>query len=164
MGQNITTTPQDNISVIRKFWEALHHPGPASLQTMTELMDENIEWEVVPLNMKRRGRDEMRQLIEGAWAHWAEGGRNEITNVFASEEWICLEWTARHTIPKESGTTTKEIQHLNIKITLKGQKIEIRAVDVFRMKDGKIISAREYSDYATIMRQLGVVAAAEVPK
>jgi ketosteroid isomerase-like protein len=89
---------------------------------------------------------------------------NEITNVFASEEWICLEWTARHTIPKESGTTTKEIQHLNIKITLKGQKIEIRAVDVFRMKDGKIISAREYSDYATIMRQLGVVAAAEVPK
>jgi ketosteroid isomerase-like protein len=164
MGQNITTTAQDNINVIRKFWEALNHPGPASLQTMTKLMDENIEWDVVPLNMKRRGRDEMRQLIEGAWAHWAEGGRNEITNVFASEEWVCLEWTARHAIPKESGTMTKEIKHLNIEITPKGQKIEIRAVSVFRMKDGKIISAREYSDYATIMRQLGVVATAGVPE
>jgi ketosteroid isomerase-like protein len=163
MGQNITNTAQDNINVIRKFWEALHHPGPTSLQTMTELMDENIDWEVVPMDMKRRGRNEMRQLIEGAWEHWAEGGRNDITNVFASEEWVCLEWTARHTITKESGTMTKEIKHLNIKITPKGQQIEIRAVSVFHMKDGKITSAREYSDYATIMRQLGVVTTAEVP-
>jgi len=160
MGQNITKTAQDNINVIRKFWEALHHPSPASLETMTKLMDENIDWEVVPMNMKHRGIDEMRQLIEGAWAHWAEGGRNEITNAFASEEWVCLEWTARHTIPKESGAMTKEIQHLNIKITPEGQKIEIRAISVFHMKDGKIISAREYSDYATIMRQLGVMTTA----
>ena len=65
MGQNVTTAAQDNINVIRKFWKALHHPGPASLQTMTELMDENIDWDVVPLDMKRRGRDEMRQLIKG---------------------------------------------------------------------------------------------------
>jgi ketosteroid isomerase-like protein len=164
MGQNITTTAQDNINIIRKLWGALNHPSPASLEAMTELMDENIEWDVVPLNMKRRGRDEMRQLIEGAWAHWAEGGLNEITNAFASEEWVCLEWTARHTIPKESGKITKEVKHLNITITPEGQKIEIRAVSVFHMKDGKITSAREYSDYATIMRQLGVVTAAEVPK
>jgi len=160
MGQNITTTAQNNINVIQKFWEALNHPGPASLETMAELMDENIDWDVVSLNMKRRGRDEMRQLIEGAWEHWAEGGRNEITNVFASEEWVCLEWTARHTVPKESGKITKEIKHLNIKITPKGQKIEIRAVSVFHMKDGKITGAREYSDYSTMMRQLGVVTTA----
>lgn len=155
MGQKITITAQDNISVIRKFWKALQHPGPASLQTMTELMDENIDWDVVPLGIKRRGRDEMRQLIEGSWADSPQDGWHEITNVFASEEWVCLEYTAR-------GTITKELTHLNIKHSPKGQKMEIRAVDVFHMKDGKIASAREYYDHATLMRQLGVETAAEV--
>jgi len=164
MRQKKTTTAQGHLNCNRKFWGAFNHPGPSSLEAMTDLMDENIDWEVVPLNMKRRGRDEIRQLIEGAWAHWTEGCRNEITNVFASEEWVCLEWTARHTIPKESGKITEEIMHLNITITPEGQKIEISVVSIFHMKDGKITSAREYSDYATIMRQLGVVTTAEVPE
>lgn len=56
----------DNISVIQKFWEALQHPSSASLQTMSELMDEHIDWEVVPLGLKRHGIDEMRQLILGS--------------------------------------------------------------------------------------------------
>jgi len=156
MGQNITTTAQDNISVIRKLWEALQHPSPASLETMIELMDENIDWDVVPLGLKRRGIDEMRQLIEGSWADSPQDGWHEITNVFASEEWVCLEYTAR-------GTITKELAHLNIKHTPKGQKMEIRAVDVFRMKNGKIASAREYYDHASLMRQLEVETAAKAP-
>lgn len=86
MGQKITMTAQDNISVIRKFWEALQHPGPASLQTMIGLMDEDIDWEVVPLGLKRRGGDEMMQLIEGSWADSPQDAWHEITNVFASEE------------------------------------------------------------------------------
>jgi hypothetical protein len=36
---------EDNIKVIKKFWDALQHPGPASLQVMTDLIDENIVWE-----------------------------------------------------------------------------------------------------------------------
>jgi len=156
MGQKVTMTAQDNINVIRKFWEALQHPGPASMQAMTELMDENIDWEVVPLDMKRRGRDEMRQLIEGSLADAPQDARHEITNVFASEEWVCLEYTTRATI-------TKELAHLNIKHIPKGQKIEVRLVDVFHMKNGKIVSAREYYDHATLMRQLGVETAAEMP-
>lgn len=154
MGQQITMTAQDNINVIRKFWEALQHSGPASLQTMTELMDENIDWEVIPLGMKRRGREEMRQLIGGSWTDYPQDGWHEITNLFASEEWVCLEYTAR-------GTITKELAHLNIEHTPKGQKMEIRAVDVFHMKNGKIASAREYYDHATLMRQLGAETAAK---
>jgi hypothetical protein len=73
MGQNITVTAQDNINVIRKFWEAFNRSSLTSLEIMTELMDENVNWEVVPLNIQHRGRDEMRQLIEGAWVHW-DGG------------------------------------------------------------------------------------------
>ena len=91
MGQKVTMTAQDNINVIRKFWEVLQHPGPASMQAMTELMDENIDWEVVPLGMKRRGIDEMRQLIERSLADAAQDAWHEITNVFASEEWVCLD-------------------------------------------------------------------------
>ena len=40
-------------------------------------------------------------------------------------------------------TITKELAHLNIKHIPKGQKIELRIVDVFHMKNGKIVSARE---------------------
>jgi len=156
MGLKVTTTAQDNINVIRKFWEALQQPGPASMQIMTELMDENIDWEVVPLDMKRRGIDEMRQLIEGSWVDSPQDAWHEITNVFASEEWVCLEYTAR-------GTITKELVHLNIEHSPNGQKMEIRAVDVFRMKDGRIASAREYYDHAALMRQLGVETAVKVP-
>ena len=147
---------QDNINVIRKCWETLQHPGPASLQTLIDLMDEHIDWEVVPLGLKRRGRDEMRQLIEESWADSPQGARYEITNVFASDDWVCLEYTAR-------GTITRELKHLNIKHSPEGQKMEIRAVDVFSMKYGKIASAREYYDHATLMRQLGVETAAEIP-
>lgn len=146
----------DNISVIQKFWEALQHPGSASLQTMTELMDEHIDWEVVPLGLKRHGRDEMRQLILGSWADYPQDGWHEITNVFGSRDWVCLEYTAR-------GTITKELAHLNLKYSPKGQKMEIRAVDVFQMKNGKVAVAREYYDHAALMRQLGVETAAEIP-
>ena len=90
---------------------------------MTELMDEHIDWEVVPLGLKRHGIDEMRQLIEGSWADYSQDGWHEITNVFASEDWVRLEYTAR-------GTITKELAHLNLKYSPKGQKKEIRAVDV----------------------------------
>jgi len=147
---------QDNINVIRKFRETLQHPGPASLQTMTELMDEHIDWEVVPLGLKRHGRDEMRQLIEGSWADYPQDGWHEITNVFASDDWVCLEYTAR-------GTMTKELAHLKITYHPTGQKMEIRAVDVFQMKNGKVALAREYYDQAALMRQLGVETAAEIP-
>jgi ketosteroid isomerase-like protein len=147
---------QDNINAIRKFWEALQHPGPASLQTMTELMDEHIDWEVVPLGLKRHGIDEMRQLIAGSWADYPQDGWHEITNVYASEDWVCLEYTAR-------GTITKELAHLNLKYSPTGQKMEIRAVDVFHMKNGKVAECREYYDHAALMRQLGVEPAAERP-
>ena len=66
-----------------------------------------LEGEVVPLGLKRRGREEMRQLIEGSWADYPQDGWHEITNVFGSREWVCLEYTAR-------GTMTKELPHLYI--------------------------------------------------
>jgi ketosteroid isomerase-like protein len=76
--------------------------------------------------------------------------------VFASDDWVCLEYTAR-------GTITKELAHLNLKYSPKGQKMEIRAVDVFHLRNGKAAGCREYYDHAALMRQLGVELAAERP-
>ena len=58
---------------------------------------------------------------------------------------------------------TKAFAHLNITYHPTGQKMEIRAVDVFEMKNGKVALAREYYDQAALMRQLGVGTAAEMP-
>jgi hypothetical protein len=92
----------------------------------------------------------MRQLIEAGWANTPDDARHEITNLFASDDdWVCLEYTVR-------GTVTKEFTHLHIEHPVVGQKLEMRAVDVFRMRHGKIVTAREYYDHATLMRQLGI--------
>jgi predicted ester cyclase len=99
----------------------------------------------------------MSQLTLGSWADYPQDGWHEITNVFGSrDDWVCLEYTAH-------GTMTKELAHLNIKYTPTGQIMEIRAVDVFQMKNGKVASAREYYDQAALMRQLGAETAAEIP-
>jgi SnoaL-like polyketide cyclase len=98
-------------------------------------MDEHIGWQVVPLGLRRQGKEQMRQPTEGRWADAPPDGWHEITNIFASEDWACLEYTAR-------GTMTKQLPHLNISYQPSGQQMEIRAVDVFQMKDGKISLAR----------------------
>jgi hypothetical protein len=69
---------QDNLHVIRTYWDALQHPGDASLKTMMQLMDEQIGWAVVPLGLKRQGKEQMRQLIEGSWQtpHQTAGTRS----------------------------------------------------------------------------------------
>jgi len=149
MLRKVAMSAQDNLDVIRTYWDALQHPGPASLQTMMERMDDDIGWEVIPLGLKRQGKEQMRQLIERSWADAPPDGWHEITNAFASDDWVCLEYTAR-------GTMTKELPHLNIRYQPTGQKMELRAVDVFQIKSGKIALAREYYDHATHMRQLGV--------
>jgi ketosteroid isomerase-like protein len=139
---------QDNIDIIRKLWDALQHPGPDSLQTMIDLMDEDIEWEVVPQGIRRRGRDELRQLIQTGWDNAPADGWHEIRNIFATEDWVCLEYTAR-------GTVTKKLTHLEFEHAPKGHKMELPIVDVFQIKQGKVVRAREYYDQATLMRQLG---------
>jgi len=62
---------------------------------------------------------------------------------------VCLEYTAH-------GTVRKELEHLNLEHPAEGQKIEIRSIDVFHMKNGRIDIAREYYDHATLLRQLGM--------
>jgi hypothetical protein len=49
---------------------------------------------------------------------------------------------------------TKQLAHLNISYQPGGQQMEIRAVDVFQTKGGKISVAREHYDQATLMRHL----------
>ncbi|HYB04575.1 MAG TPA: hypothetical protein VED17_08935 [Nitrososphaerales archaeon] len=87
----MSTIEEQNANVIRKLWGELHGSGSkASLEMMTSLMDENIDWEVVPLGIKRHGIEEMKELIQGSWNDMPEGGYHEITNIFSTKEWVCL--------------------------------------------------------------------------
>jgi len=84
----MTTISQQNKETICKLWSELHGSGSsASLDFMIDAMDENVDWEVVPLGIKRHGIDELKQLILGMWKDMPEGGYHEITNVFATDEW-----------------------------------------------------------------------------
>jgi len=46
---------------------------------------------------------------------------------------------------------------------MRRSKIEVRSIDVFRMKNGKIDLAQEYYDQTTLLRQLGIEKISEIP-
>ncbi len=39
-----------------------------------------------------------------------------------------------------------------------GNRIEVEFVEVWRIRDGKVVSGHNYIDSATVMRQLGLIA------
>jgi len=150
----MTKVSDENIAIFRKLWKILRNPDQ-DYNALMDVIDENITWEIVPLGLKFRGLGEMKQFIEGAKANH-NNGEHEITNLFASEEWVCVEYTVR-------GTITKELKHLNINHEIEGQKIESRAINVYHIKNGKVDVVREYYDHASVMRQLGVKELPDLP-
>jgi hypothetical protein len=78
-------------------------------------------------------------------------GRKQITNLFASEDWACVEYGSHATI---AGPITPG----GVEIVPEGgtRSVEIRVCVIAHMRDGKMDRAREYFDSGVIARQLGL--------
>src|SRR5438128_426391 len=77
-------------------------------------------------------------------------GRKQITNLFASEHWACVEYGSHSTI---AGPITLG----GVEIVPEGgaRSVEIRVCVIAHIRDGKMDRAREYFDSRVIARQLG---------
>lgn len=78
-------------------------------------------------------------------------GRKHITNLFASEEWVCVEYHSQATI-----TGPIEIRGVTIIPEGISRTIDTQVCVIAHIRDGKMDRAREYFDSATFARQLEV--------
>lgn len=145
---------QDNLAIVRTLFEALDNPGPDSLKTILDLLDENVNWHVVPYGDPYLGHAGVKGLLETAWA--STNPSHPITNLFADEDWVCVEYVAQSTV------TAGKLEQLNITAT-EGKSVDVLGCSVYHIQDGKIDIAREYIDVLTMLRQLGVEAFKSYP-
>ena len=78
---------QDNMSLMQNYFDALFSKD---LALILDVLDEKIEWLVVPTGDIVRGKDEIEKL---ALNHWAASPNRikKLVNLFASEDLACLE-------------------------------------------------------------------------
>ena len=135
---------QDNLQMMHAYFDALF---TADICPMLELFDQDIEWLIVPTGDTIKGKDEIAKCAANHWA--ASPGRiKTLVNLFASEEFACLEY-------RTGGTLTNQADFPSIKFEPSGQKYDFLCCFAFHIKNGKIHRVHEYFDMDTVKRQMG---------
>lgn len=140
---------QANLAIMRKYFDLLFSK---ELDSLLEIIDDNIEWLIVPTGDVIRGKD---KFIEIAKNHWGASPDRvkKLLNLFASKEYACMEYVS-------GGTLTGTVDFISIKIPPSGLKYELQVCFVFHIKNGKIDRVHEYFDMETVKRITGMTASA----
>ncbi|HYA52423.1 MAG TPA: nuclear transport factor 2 family protein, partial [Streptosporangiaceae bacterium] len=79
---------QDNLALMRRYFDLLFSKD---LDSMLELIDDHIEWLVVPTGTVMSGKE---MFAAGAKQHWgATPDRvKKLVNLFADENYACMEY------------------------------------------------------------------------
>lgn len=144
-------TAQDNVALVRTQLELFnsHQTDPAWLDKSVADLADDFEQTDVPGGRTVRGPDGLRQLN----LFFAEGfpdGRTEITNIFATEDQVVVEFTGR-------GTNTGPLHMPTGDIPPTGRRAELRFCNVLKVRNGKLVSSHIYYDVMTMLQQLGLV-------
>lgn len=137
---------QENLRLIRTHYEAVNHND---LNAGAMLVDKNFEWQNVPMNIKRRGQQGYRDYLN-IWLTAMPDFQFEVKNMQANNDWVVTEFTGR-------GTNNGPLNSSEGPIMPTGKKVEVQFCELFQIKNGKIVKGTLYFDYATLIKQLGVV-------
>ncbi len=113
-----------------------------------ETVTPTVVYDEVATNRRATGSNEVIEAWKG-WAKAIPDSKATFEREVASGNSVTLELTWR-------GTHTGPLQTPSGEIAPTGRKIEIRAVQVVDVADGKAQSIRQYFDMATLFEQLGV--------
>jgi ketosteroid isomerase-like protein len=145
------TAAQENMRIIHAWIDAHNRQDMKAL----DYLDEQIEIIEIPTGVIYKGMAKMKELAAVAYRR---RGYKEITHIMATDEEVCVEYTARADlsqplteVEKASGIHGIEIS----KVKISHAPFELKVYFVCHIKDSKIDRAREYWDVATVMRQLG---------
>ena len=95
--------------------------------------------------VERRGLSDIRAMFQETWRGIPDL-HTELTRVVAEGESVATEWTL-------TGTHSGDFPGL----PATGRSFSIRGVSFARVRDGKIVSQRDYYDRAGFLEQLGVL-------
>ena len=140
---------QHNLDLMRRYFDLLYSKD---LDAMLELVDDDIEWLVVPTGDVISGKTSLAALAENHWGASPDRTK-KLLNLFATEDYACMEYTS-------GGSLTGEVDFRSIKIPPSGRTYEIQCCFVFHFKNGKIDRVHEYFDMDTVKRVTGFAATA----
>jgi steroid delta-isomerase-like uncharacterized protein len=132
---------QDNLARMRRYFDLLF---TKDLDAVLELVDDDIEWLIVPTGDVIKGKASFAELAENHWGASPDRTKRLI-NLFATEDYACMEYTS-------GGTLTGEVDFRSIKIPPSGRTYQIQCCFVFHFKHGRIDRVHEYFDMDTVKR------------
>lgn len=132
---------QDNLSLMRRYFDLLY---TEDLDAVLELVDDDIEWFIVPTGDVINGKAQLAALATNHWGASPDRTK-QLINLFAVEDYACMEYTS-------GGTLTGEVDFRSIKIPPSGLKYEIQCCFVFHFRNGKVDRVHEYFDMDTVKR------------
>ena len=144
---------QENAALGRTYVELFnaHQSDPAWLDKSLAVLSENCEVIDVPSGWTSIGPQGYSQLL----LFFAEGfpdGRIEVTNVFATEDQVVVEFVGR-------GTNTGPLHLPTGSIPATGRQAELRFCDTLQVSGGKFTSVHVYYNIMTMLQQLGLIPA-----
>jgi steroid delta-isomerase-like uncharacterized protein len=137
---------KDNLKIARAFYDGFNKRNFANVQ---KLVDEDAQFQLIPSNTKFSGKEGYLHLAQG-WANAFPDGQCHISNIAAGEDWAVVEFAGR-------GTQTGPLMSPEGNIMPTGKSVDIPFCDVFKIKNGRVVSLNEYFDTATMMKQLGLL-------
>jgi ketosteroid isomerase-like protein len=142
---------RENLELIRAWVDAINRND---VEEELACWQPDGEMTVVPTGTTFKGTEALRRGGEHSAAMVGAQpieGRKQITNLFASDEWACVEYDVRASV-------AGPIEMQGVQIIPAGieRAIDLKVCVIAHVRDGKMDVAREYWDSASMARQLGL--------
>ena len=146
-------TEQENVALTRSLTDLYNsrHSDPKWLEKSMSAFAPDSQYTNVPLGTTLPGA-EGYQWGSLFFAEAFPDSRVEVTNVFATEVQVVLEYTGH-------GTNAGPLHLPTGDIPATGCWAELRFCDVAQVRNGKFVRYRSYYDTMTLLQQLGLVPA-----
>jgi steroid delta-isomerase-like uncharacterized protein len=138
-------TAEENTALVRKIYGLWND---RDLDTPLDMATDDVELRLMASGQTFTGRNGFRRFME-RFANAFPDMRKEVTNQVASEDQVVFEVRLRGTHHGPLRTPEGEIPPT-------GKTVDLAAIEVIRIVDGKVAALRSYSDTETLMRQLGL--------
>lgn len=140
----------DNAALARRIYEAFNEDD---FDFVLDNATEDVELMMASLGQTLRGREGFEQMMRG-WKGAFPDMKIEATNQVADDDGVAVEFIAR-------GTHTGTLIGPAGEIPATGRSVELKVVEVWKVRDGKVASLHNYQDSTSLMQQLGLMPSPE---
>ncbi len=135
----------DNTAIVKQLYDAFN---AKDLDRFESYCSADARMTVVPFGARVTPR-EHAEVFARAFAD----GKIEPTQFVAQGDWVVAEFTGRGTQTGPFASPAGELPATN-------RRAELRFIEIFRCRSGKIVEGRSYFDVASLLAQLGLAPAA----